>query len=117
MKNYTILLLFLCSNLQSNSAQSSHYDNRLYEASPRTETGQIRTICPCEAAKFFSSREDIIGRRPVIISQNCPQYTLAFSNNRSTSEGFSLSDFFRRFKRKRKVTYPKGSHIIPLAGN
>jgi hypothetical protein len=116
MKSYTIFLIFLFINAAPSVAQDK-YDYRLYNGLQRTETGQIKTICPCEAAKFFSSREDIIGRHPVIISQNCPQYTLAFSDNRSASEGFSLSDFFRRFKRKRKVTYPKGSHIIPLLQN
>ena len=115
MKNYAIILLFLFSNNPSNNAQS-HYDSRLYNDNSRTETGQIRTICPCEAAKFFSGRQNMLSNAPVIISPNCPQYTLAFSNN-TASAGFTFSDFFKRFKRKRKVAYAKGSHIIPLAGN
>jgi hypothetical protein len=112
MKNYTIILFFLFSNLQASSAQS-HYDSRLYNDNPRTETGQIKTICPCEAAKFFNGRQSMLSNRPVIISPNCPQYTLAYTNNQA-SQGFTFADFFRRFKRKRKVTYPKDSHIITL---
>jgi hypothetical protein len=115
MKNNTLILFFLIINAASSVAQDK-YDNRLYNASQRTETGQIRTICPCEAAQFFSNRQNMYANRPVIISQNCPQYTLAFSNN-TTSEGFTFADFFKRFKRKRKVTYPKGSHIITVVGN
>lgn len=117
MKSYSIILLFIFSNLQSNSAQS-HYDSRLYNDNFRSETGQIKTICPCEAANFFSNRQNMYANRPVIISQNCPQYTLAYTNNRAITEGFTFSNFFKRFKRKRKVTYPKDSHIIiPLVRN
>lgn len=112
MKNYTIILLFLCANLQSNTAQS-HYDSRLYNDNQRSEIGQIKSICPCEAAKFFNGRQNMMSNRPVIFSQNCPQYTLAYTNARA-SEGMTLADFFRRFKRKRKVAYAQGSHIIPL---
>jgi hypothetical protein len=112
MKNYTIILFFLFTNLQASNAQS-HYDSRLYNENQRSEIGQIKTICPCEETKFFNGRQSMMSNQPVIISQNCPQYTLAFSNN-TASEGFTLSDFIKRFKRKRKVTYAKGSHIIPL---
>jgi hypothetical protein len=115
MKTSAVLVALtvgICLNL---SAQS-HYDNRQYTTSERTETGYIRTICPCEAAKFFSGAQNRFCNRPVIISQNCPQYTLGLSNNQA-SEGFSFADFFKRFKRKRKVTYSKGSHIIPLVQN
>ncbi len=103
------LTVGICLNL---SAQI-HYDNRQYTTSERTETGYIRTICPCEAAKFFSGAQNRFYNRPVIISQNCSQYTLAYNNNQA-SEGFSFADFFKRFKRKRKVVYPKDSHIITL---
>jgi hypothetical protein len=116
MKNNTLILFFLILNAASSVAQDK-YDSRLYNDNLRIETGQIRSICPCEAAKFFSNRQNMYVNRPVIFSQNCPQYTLAFSNNRQT-EGFTFSDFFKRFKRKRKVTYPKDSHIIvPLVRN
>jgi hypothetical protein len=112
MKNYTIILLFLFANHLSSVAQSP-YDYRLSNDRQRTETGAIRTICPCEAAQFFSTWQNRLSNRSVIISQNCPLYTQAFSSNRA-SEGLTFSDFFKRFKRKRKVTYSKGSHIIPL---
>ncbi len=112
MKNYTIILFFLLYNSLLSLAQS-HFDSRLYNQNQRTESGQVRSICPCEAAQFFSNRQNMYANRPVIFSQNCPQYTLAYSNNRA-SEGFAFADFFKRFKRKRKVKYSKGSHIIPL---
>jgi hypothetical protein len=115
MKTHTVitaLFVGICLNL---SAQEK-FDNRLYNAPLRSETGQIRTICPCETAQFFNTRQNMYPNRPVIISQNCPQYTLGVSNSRAF-EGLTLSDFFKRFKRKRKVSYSKGSHIIPLVGN
>ena len=112
MKNYTIIPLFLLTHFQTGTAQS-HYDNRLYNDNQRSEIGEIKTICPCEAAKFFNSRQSIMSNRPVVFSQNCPQYTLAYSND-SAYKGFSFADFFKRFKRKRKVVYAQGSHIIPL---
>jgi hypothetical protein len=112
MKNYTIILFFLLLNSLSSIAQS-HFDSRLYNQNQRTESGQIRSICPCEAAQFFNSRQNMYTNRPVIFSQNCPQYTLAYSNN-TAYKGLTLAEFFRQFKRKRKVKYSKGSHIIPL---
>ncbi len=114
MKNYTTILLFLFTHVQTSSAQS-HYDSRLYNDNQRSEIGQIRTICPCEAAKFFNGRQNMMSNRPVVFSQNCPQYTLALSDNKAY-KGFTLADFFKRFKRKRKVMYAQSSHIIRFVG-
>jgi hypothetical protein len=112
MKNYTTILLFLFFNLQASSAQS-HYNSRLYNDNQCTSTDQIWAILPYEAAEFFNNWQNMLSNTPVTISQNCSQCPLADTNNRAF-DGFTLSDFFRRFKRKRKVTYSKGAHIIPL---
>ena len=100
MKIYTLILFFLFTH-QLSFAQGQY-----------TESAPIQSICPCETAKFFSNRQNVQAMRPFNFSSNCPQYVATFSN--VAPEGFRFSHLFKKFKKKRKELYAKGSSIIRL---
>lgn len=67
----------------------------------------MQSICPCEAAKFFKTRQDINNViRPFSMSSNCfiPLPVTVYSDG---------AYFFKKRKKRNKAQFPKGSHIIP----
>ena len=73
-----------------------------------SETLPMRTICPCETAKFFKTRQDIdMTMRPFNLSYNC-YIPIPIS---VSTDGTYL---FKKRQKRKKAQFPKGSHIIPL---
>jgi hypothetical protein len=101
MRIYKLILFFLSLNPLFSFAQGQY-----------TESAPIKSICPCETAHFFNNRQNVQAMRPFNFSSNCPQYVATFNN--VSPEGFRFSHLFKKFKKKRKELYAKGSNIIRL---
>jgi hypothetical protein len=95
MKKINLCLLFLLTSCITIYAQRQY-----------GEILPMQTMCPCETAKFFRSRQDIqMTINPFNMSRNC---YIPLAVPVSSEGGY----FFKKRKKKNKVSYPKGSHII-----